>query len=417
MIKASNLSKSFSIYKKPYEFIFDIFPFLGMPIAKHIALQDISFEIRSGEFVGIIGKNGSGKSTLLKVLCGVLKQNSGTFEINGRTLSLLELGTGFDPELSGRENIIQSVYIMGFERREVVDRLGEIEAFADIGEYFDMPMKTYSSGMYVRLAMSLFLHLEPELFIIDEALSVGDIFFQQKCFARIEEMRCKGVTFLFVSHDLGLVQKVCDRVMFLEEGRLVYFGDRHEACRLYYGGGRQNTSAQSHAFCQETVSKQDMSSGTYTDILESCATRVSSPLARILSARVRDESCRDTLSVEMMGALWFDVSIWLDESLEHTGFSLLIKNQTGLLISCINNYIIERGELELSLRVDFCIEAGEYTFDMLIGESDSAEANQGRNLCGFYGLGPLSVLFDYRSKKAPFYGLTYINNLLEVRKV
>ncbi|MBN1831477.1 MAG: ABC transporter ATP-binding protein [Deltaproteobacteria bacterium] len=188
------------------------------------AVEDASFNIGRNETVGIIGSNGSGKSTLLKLINGILVPTGGGLEVNGRVTALLELGTGFNPEFTGRENVFMNAAIMGLSRKETESRFGDIEAFADIGRFIDQPVKTYSSGMYVRLAFSVAVHVSPEILLIDEALSVGDIRFRQKCMARIKEF-CASGTVVFISHDMAAVKELCHRVIWIEAGRIQMDGE------------------------------------------------------------------------------------------------------------------------------------------------------------------------------------------------
>jgi ABC-type polysaccharide/polyol phosphate transport system ATPase subunit len=197
------------------------------------ALEDISFSVKKGEFFGIIGPNGSGKSTLLKILTGVLVPTAGDYKITGRVTSLLELGTGFNPELTGRDNLINSGRLLGFEPEQTLARLGEIIAFAELEDSVDVPIKYYSTGMVVRLAFALFAHVEPDVFIVDEALSVGDIGFSRKCFQRLDRMRDSGCTLLFVSHDVAAVRKYCDHALFLWHGKCAYLGPANVATDVY----------------------------------------------------------------------------------------------------------------------------------------------------------------------------------------
>jgi len=405
VVSVRNVSKRFAVYHKAYEPLLGLIPFFDKKLAHHTALDNVSMQIYAGEFIGIIGQNGSGKSTLLKIVCGVLGASSGSVEISGKVLSLLELGTGFDLELTGRENLYIASELMGFDTALLHSKIGEIEVFADIEEYFDAPMKTYSSGMYVRLAMAMFLHLEPEIFIIDEALGVGDIFFQQKCFAKIEEMRRKGVTFILVSHDLGLIQKVCDKVAYMEYGRLIYFGDRIAACKLYYESGNNKIKNIASANC-DIPYIENIKDGA---ILNDRVPVVESKDAKILALRITDEKDVDTLSVEIMGTLRFNIVVYIDESLTYPGVSLLIKNRTGLLISCINHDVKDSGVLAISFEVEFSIEAGEYSIDLSIGNRIDKESNMGKILASYESIGPISVLFDYHSQKAPFYGICRLN--------
>jgi lipopolysaccharide transport system ATP-binding protein len=203
------------------------------------ALRNVSFSVCAGESLGVIGVNGSGKSTLLKILSSALYATEGSFQIRGRVLSLLELGTGLNPELTGRQNVLNSASLLGFGDGYADKRMRQIEDFAELGEFFDRPIRLYSSGMLVRLSFSMFACFEPQVFIVDEALSVGDVFFQQKCARRIQEMRQRGTTMLFVSHDLAAVEALCDRVLLLHAGQVRHLGDKKTGIRLYYamGGG------------------------------------------------------------------------------------------------------------------------------------------------------------------------------------
>lgn len=197
------------------------------------ALQDINFEIKKGVAVGIIGRNGAGKSTLLKILSRITEPTKGRFEINGRVSSLLEVGTGFHMELTGRENIYLNGTILGMKRREIKAKFDEIVAFSGVERFIDTPVKHYSSGMKVRLAFSVAAHLEPEILIIDEVLAVGDAEFQKKCLGKMEDVAGEGRTVLFVSHNMGAVQKLCQKGIFLLEGQNAFYGNIDEAVSLY----------------------------------------------------------------------------------------------------------------------------------------------------------------------------------------
>lgn len=197
------------------------------------ALRDVSFEIKPGESVGIIGPNGSGKSTSLKILAGVTKPTTGRFELHGRLGALIEVGAGFHPELSGRENIFLNGSILGMKKSEIQRKLDSIIDFAEIEQFIDTPVKHYSSGMYVRLGFSVAIHNEPEVMLVDEALAVGDLGFQKKCFQRMEELKEGGRTFILVSHSMSQIQSLCDRVIYLKKGGLVYDGAADEAANKY----------------------------------------------------------------------------------------------------------------------------------------------------------------------------------------
>ena len=200
---------------------------------RHEALHDIGFELHKGEALGIIGLNGSGKSTLLQIIAGVLAPTSGTVETHGRIAALLELGSGFNPELTGRENIYINGAILGLARSRIDELLDEIIAFADIGDYIDQPVKTYSSGMGVRLAFAVQVHVEPDILIVDEALAVGDAAFQAKAMSRIQQILARGTTLLFVGHDLNALRAFCQRAILLESGRMAMLGSPEEVIEEY----------------------------------------------------------------------------------------------------------------------------------------------------------------------------------------
>ena len=196
------------------------------------ALKDVSFEVKEGEVVGIIGRNGAGKTTLLKILARITEPTEGYAEVRGRVGSLLEVGTGFHPELTGRENIYLSGAILGMTKREIDRKFDEIVEFAEIEKFIDTPVKYYSSGMYVRLAFAVAAHLEPEILLVDEVLAVGDMTFQKKCLKKMDEVAKGGRTVLFVSHNMGAVRSLCQRGMVLDMGRMVYYGSIEDAVRL-----------------------------------------------------------------------------------------------------------------------------------------------------------------------------------------
>jgi lipopolysaccharide transport system ATP-binding protein len=199
------------------------------------ALSDLSFEVQPGEVLGVIGRNGSGKSTLLKILSRITKPTAGRARIDGRVGSLLEVGTGFHPELTGRENIFLNGSILGMSRPEIRRKFDEIVAFAEVEQFLDMPVKRYSSGMYVRLAFSVAAHLEPEILIVDEVLAVGDAAYQRRCIDRMAKLAAEGRTVLFVSHNMDVIPRLCSRALFLEKGRMIAEGPVAEVTRRYLG--------------------------------------------------------------------------------------------------------------------------------------------------------------------------------------
>ncbi|MDE6405743.1 MAG: ABC transporter ATP-binding protein [Lachnospiraceae bacterium] len=218
-IKVTDLEKVYKLYDRPSDRLKEALHIgRGKHHTAHRALKGVNMTIRQGECVGIIGTNGSGKSTILKIITGVLSPTAGEVEVNGRISALLELGAGFNMEYNGIENIYLNGTMIGFSKKEIDQKLDEILAFADIGDYVYQPAKTYSSGMFVRLAFAVAINIDPEILIVDEALSVGDVFFQAKCYHKFEEFKEMGKTIVFVSHDLSSISKYCDRVVLLNQG-------------------------------------------------------------------------------------------------------------------------------------------------------------------------------------------------------
>lgn len=241
VVKVENLSKCYQIYDKPHDRLKQsIYPRLQRLAGKQPkqyfrefwALQDVSFEIKKGETVGIIGRNGSGKSTLLQMICGTLNPTSGSIQTSGRVAALLELGSGFNPEFTGRENVYMNASVLGLSNEEIDARFDEIVAFADIGQFIDQPVKIYSSGMYVRLAFSVIAHVDADVLVVDEALSVGDAVFNQKCMRFIRAFQDRG-TLLFVSHEIGAIQNLCKSALWLGRGQVEQIGTARDVAEAY----------------------------------------------------------------------------------------------------------------------------------------------------------------------------------------
>ena len=224
-VEFSLVSKSYSIYAAPYDRLKELATFNRRLLhTDYWALRDITFEVPRAETFCIVGENGSGKSTLLQICARILEPSSGAAIVNGRVAALLELGSGFNPEFSGRDNVHLNGAILGLSSKEMNRRFPEIEAFAEIGSFIDQPVKTYSTGMIVRLAFAVAIHLDPEVLLVDEALSVGDIYFRQRCMRKVHELRARGTTILFVSHSTGDIKALGDRAMWLEHGRIMTLG-------------------------------------------------------------------------------------------------------------------------------------------------------------------------------------------------
>jgi lipopolysaccharide transport system ATP-binding protein len=292
VIDVKNLSKRYEIYATPRDRLKQLLiPSLHRIFARTVnlfggnfnfsppqyfrefwALHDASFQIKKGETLGIIGRNGSGKSTLLQIICGTLSQTNGDFVAKGRISALLELGSGFNPEYTGRENVFLNGQILGLTKKEIEDRYEAIVGFADIGDFIEQPTKVYSSGMIVRLAFSVAVNVDPEILVVDEALAVGDMPFQIKCFERLRNLRESGVTILFVTHSLETVRSFCDRAIYLDSGLTLLLGPANEVCRQYeldcLSDKLKPVQTQPHNTLATSVTSQVLNEFTSNEILQ-----------------------------------------------------------------------------------------------------------------------------------------------------
>jgi len=235
LVLVQNVSKLYRLYRRPADRLRELLPRARARHTDFWALRDIGFEVENGETLGLVGPNGCGKSTLLQIVCGILQPTSGRVVTRGRIAALLELGAGFNPEFTGRENVYLNGEIMGLSRGEIDKAMPSIESFAEIGEFIGRPVKEYSSGMYVRLAFSTAIHVDPEILIVDEALAVGDAVFANRCVRKFQELRERKITVLFVSHDLGLVKQLSDRAILLLNGRIAAQGAPNDVINRYIG--------------------------------------------------------------------------------------------------------------------------------------------------------------------------------------
>jgi len=305
-ISVKNVTKTYRLYNSHADRVKEAFhPLRKKYHYQFNALNDISFDVKRGEAFGIIGRNGSGKSTLLQIVCRILQPTSGTVDTNGRISALLELGAGFNPEFTGRENVYINGKILGFTDVEIDARFDEISKFADIGEFLDQPVKVYSSGMVLRLAFAVQVCVEPDLLIIDEALSVGDIFFQQKCFSRMHEIISGGTTCLFVSHDTAAVQNLCRRAMLLNRGKISFIGDAKETVSRYFATLGSNSELKDQvALKTMPLSKSDKKTIDTSDIhvhnvIPNGANRHGQGKLKIVANRVTDRYGADTSQVQI----------------------------------------------------------------------------------------------------------------------
>lgn len=340
-IEVRDLSKVYRLYTRPRDRLIEALHPLRRKYHRHFtALDNLSFTIPSGESVAFIGRNGAGKSTLLKIITGILSPTSGSVEVNGKVAALLELGTGFSPELSGRDNVFFSGAIMGITRAEMAKRIDSILAFADIGSYIDQPVKRYSSGMFVRLAFAVAVNVDPEILVIDEALSVGDMRFQQKCYRRIREFKDRGVTILFVSHDMGAMLSFCDRCIWLKDGKVERDGTPGEVARAY--SAHMNYNADASAPAPAAVAPPDPSgAGIVWQDISACSSfgDGGATVTRVAFSRKGQAGSLDLLRGKEFVDLAMEVVF--RESMEKPLYGMLLKDSHGNQILSINSYVHE----------------------------------------------------------------------------
>lgn len=373
-IAVNHLNKIYRLYDKPIDRLKES---LGLSRKKrykeHYALRDVSFTVSRGETVGIIGTNGSGKSTILKIITGVLNPSGGEVQVNGRISALLELGAGFNMEYSGIENIYLNGTMIGFSREEIDRKMDDILKFADIGDFVYQPVKTYSSGMFVRLAFAVAINIEPEILIVDEALSVGDVFFQAKCYRKFEEFKKQGKTILFVSHDLGSISKYCDRVVLLNKGEKMAEGKPKEMVNLYKKvlvGLEDAEDASKDENPLESVpthGKWDRPFETNPNVLEYGNGR-----ANIIDFIIMDQKGIPANSIEKGTGFSIKMKVKFQETIQEPIFAYSIKNLQGTEITGTNTLFEkadispkEKGQVcEITFTQEMNLQGGEYLLSL-----------------------------------------------------
>jgi lipopolysaccharide transport system ATP-binding protein len=330
-IEVSQLGKAYKIYSSRWSRLAEwVNPFATQHHHLKWILNDVSFSIRSGESLGIIGINGAGKSTLLKIITGTTQPTKGHVKKTGRIAALLELGMGFHPDFSGRQNAIMSAQLQGYSSDEIKAAMAEIERFADIGEYIDQPVRVYSSGMQIRLAFAVATAYRPEILIIDEALAVGDASFQRKCYQRIENYRALGTSLIFVSHDTETVKKICDYGLFLKNGHVEYFGDAKSACDLYekmlFGNKKESSEERVNQANLSTTAKFDASLNT------SCEMTYGNGQADIEACWLENELGKQVNIIESGEDFYWCYRVKFNQSVINPIFAMMIKTAEGITV-------------------------------------------------------------------------------------
>ena len=375
-ISVKDVSKMYKLFDKNSDRLKDALGFSKKQLYKeHYALHHLSFDVYKGETVGIIGTNGAGKSTILKIIAGVLNPTEGELEINGRISALLELGAGFNPEYNGIENVYLNGTMLGFTKEEIDERLPKILEFADIGDFVYQPVKTYSSGMFVRLAFAVAINIDPEILIVDEALSVGDVFFQAKCYQKFEDFKRDGKTILFVSHDLGSISRYCDRVILLNKGEKQSEGKPKDMINLYKrlittkADNNQNTDSKDKELVSiNSISGEWKKNFTVNPKLE----EYGDGKANIIDFAIIDNEGNLTNVIEKGTKFTVKTKIRIEEPIKDPIFTLTFKNVRGVDITGTNTMledirlgVCNAGECYVaSYEQEMNLQGGEYLISM-----------------------------------------------------
>ena len=402
-IKLLNINKAFKKYSAPWLRLIDwIFPSRHLRFTENWVLRDINLCIEEGTTVGLVGINGAGKSTLLKMIAGAVEPSSGEIQIRGKIIAILELGMGFHPDFTGRQNVYMAGSLLGYSSRELELLMPEIEVFAEIGEYIDMPVRTYSSGMQMRLAFSVATVRSPDILIIDEALSVGDIYFQHKSFNRIKEFAQKGATLIIVSHDKTTIQALCDRVILLSESKII-MDDRPEAVMDYYNAllaHQQEQTITQENIDGKLITKSGTGEAEVTDI-------------KLLNSK--NEVIQEVAVGEFVKLI---ATIKVNKNIERLVFGYGIKNKLGLVAYGTNTdlqdmavYNLLSGEtLQFEIEFYALLGVGSYSVQTALTSTDTHLVNN-------YEWRDISLIFNVVNvDKKRFEGLVWIEPNIRIHR-
>lgn len=435
-IRVDNLSKVYKLYNSPMDRLKEaLSPIRRKYHHNFHALNDVNFDVKKGETIGIIGKNGAGKSTLLKILTGVLSPTSGNISVAGNISALLELGAGFNKELTGIENIYFNGTLMGYSHQEMNERLDSILSFADIGEFLQQPVKTYSSGMFVRLAFSVAINVSPDILIVDEALSVGDMFFQAKCMAKMKKMIDAGVTLLFVSHDTLAIKSLCQKAIMLHDGKIVANDKADKVVEKYFTtrvAGQQHVIKNNEArekFLKAAISesyKSEIKSAAFrnNETFEKRAAfqRIRNGKADFVNVQLLDEFGNEIQSVEYGQTVTLRMSVEIYEDIHVLGCGYHIQNSNGVSIINSNLNIEDKlimhpakgDRFSIDWKFTLCMMEGGYNIRCVMSIPINVEYGE-VDFCDYV---PCAVQFTMlRRERTRLYGYVHLDNVVEVEKI
>lgn len=410
-ITVNNVSKRYFLYENRLARLrHTFFPASLSGVSEKWALRDISFEAHKGESVGIMGRNGSGKSTLLEIIAGTRQPSNGNVSTYGRIAALLQLGSGFNPEFTGRENIFLNGLILGLSRADMESRFDEIAAFADIGDVLEQSVKTYSSGMLIRLAFAVQVALEPDILIIDEALSVGDYFFRQKCYGHIRKLRDSGMTLLYVTHDMNTIANICDRAVYLQEGEMIMNGDPRLAVRAFLG---QPADAGKKPK-EKDVSAINMDDYSHQSFPEHAQWQRSGPvnpsqggLLAVSILNTEGEPCETVRIKETIRLLVY----FIPDPSSRAHIYIQLKNRFDEILftsgthylNIANDDLVKDQAALADFEIEMSVGGGGYSLSVLMGYPDPPN-RLGQIIDKTAPIGPITVEGDYDHDRVPFLG-------------
>jgi ABC-type polysaccharide/polyol phosphate transport system ATPase subunit len=424
MIKVEGISKKFKLYRSPADRLKEIL--FRRPFHKDfVALDNISFEINPGQTLGIIGQNGAGKSTLLKILSGIVIPDTGTISIDGKVTGLLELGTGFNPEMTGLENIYMNGTLIGMPREEIDQKKQTIIEFSELGEFIHEPIKTYSSGMTMRLAFSIAIHADPQCFLVDEALSVGDAYFQQKCMRKIQEFRDGGGSIVFVSHDMNAVLSISDFAIWLTHGKIQQMGNPRYVVDSYWSeiidhmDLKPSTTNEKPA--SNPVKKSELPLSNIAPNVQGEVSRTTGEL-KCTSISIQNENGEDVSIIVSNETIVITVDYYALSDIKNPDYGILLRNQSGISVFGVNfvsNGLVEKIHVAKTIkRICYKIKMNLIPGDYFISLGVANNVQNGREcrfenyLLNIWDIKKITVIFN---KDSPIYnGLTNLENSIEV---
>lgn len=430
-VKVENISKVYKLYDSPTSRLKEaLHPFRKKYHHDFYALKDVNFEVEEGETLGIIGKNGSGKSTLLKIITGVLAPTSGNVTVNGEISALLELGGGFNPEFTGIENVYFRSSMMGYSKQEIDEKLDNIIAFADIGDFIHQPVKTYSSGMYVRLAFSVATNIDPDILLVDESLSVGDLFFQAKSIERMKRMIDNGATLVFVSHDMGSIKSLCQKSILLNDGQILAYDTSDKVVEKYFSfkvESQQNVKKCIPGIKEQLPEKKEIEKHLAfvpNEAFQKRASyqRIQNGKARFINVQLLNEDEKEIEIVEYEQNVILRMAMEIHEDIKALGVAYHIKDKNGVNLVYTDTIIenkmltsVKQGERYI---IDFRFRAslihGNYNILCAISIPINLEIGE-VDYCDYV---PYALQFQVQKRKeTPMYGCVHLENTVEIVKM